>query len=157
MHLGTRSKSAIRTQPEQLRLLLGKTACGARASQKNRRGLRLQAQPGFAAPSCARRSPAKPPRPCRTRRRRPRSACMEQIKRASPLKRGSPFYLFGGGDGGNRTYRKLRFFTHLEGFAGKMQTINAQLQLSANSGRSQSDRIETCQKYCSSEQSPKSR
>lgn len=32
--------------------------------QKNRRGLRLQAQPGFAAASGARRSPANPPRPC---------------------------------------------------------------------------------------------
>ena len=30
-------------------LSLGKTACGAKPSQTNRRGLRLQAQPGFAA------------------------------------------------------------------------------------------------------------
>jgi hypothetical protein len=44
-------------------LLLGKTACGARPSQTNRRGLRLQAQPGFAAPSCARRRPRKTPVP----------------------------------------------------------------------------------------------
>ena len=71
------SDTGIRTRPERQMLLLGKTACGAKASQTNRRGLRLQAQPGFAAPSCVRRSPAKPPRPYRTRMRRPRSACME--------------------------------------------------------------------------------
>ena len=53
----------MRTRPEPLRLSLGKTACGARASQTNRRGLRLQAQPGFAAPSCARRRPRKTPAP----------------------------------------------------------------------------------------------
>ena len=37
------------TRPERLMLSLGKTVCGAKPSQTNRRGLRLQAQPGFAA------------------------------------------------------------------------------------------------------------
>ena len=61
--IGSELRSAIRTRPERLMLLLGKTACGARASQTNRGGLRLQAQPGFAAPSCARRRPRKTPAP----------------------------------------------------------------------------------------------
>ena len=61
--------------------------------------------------------------------------CMHGInKKGLHAKTGKPFYLISGGDGGNRTYRKLRFLRHLEGFAGKMQTINPQRQLSAKSG-----------------------
>ena len=58
--------------------------------------------------------------------------CMHGLNRKGlPAKTGKPFYLFRGGDGGNRSYRKLELFRNLEGFTGKIQTIKPQRQLSA--------------------------
>lgn len=86
-----RVRSGICTQPEQLRLSLGKTACGAKASQTNRRGLRLQAQSGFAAPSCARRRPRKTPAPVPDADSTP-AFCMHGInKKGFPAETGKPF------------------------------------------------------------------
>lgn len=104
-------------------LSLGKTACDAKPSQKNRRGLRLQAQPGFAASSCARRRPRKTPAPVPDADAT-LAFCMHGInKKGLPTKTGQPFYLFSDGDGGNRTYRKPIFLRYFEAFAVKMQAI----------------------------------
>src|SRR5471032_1258445 len=74
-------------------VFLGPAASALKPAQKNRRGLRLQAQPGFAAASGARRSPAKPPRPYRTRIRTRLSA--PRIKNKGPVAcaRGPLFFI----------------------------------------------------------------
>jgi hypothetical protein len=69
----------------------------------NRRAVRLQAHVGCAAASRLAETPHIPRvRRGRTRIQFPRSEPQEQIKKA-PSKAWSLFYLFGGGDGGNRT------------------------------------------------------
>jgi hypothetical protein len=126
-----RVKYAIRTRPERLRISSGKTACGANPGQTHRRGWRLQAQSGFAAIGRAVPVPRNTLAPVPDADAKP-AFCMHGINRKGlPAKTGKPFYLFRGGDGGNRSYRKLGFFRNLEGFAGKIQTIKPQRQLSA--------------------------
>jgi len=112
--------SAIRTRPERLRLSSGKTACGTKPGQTHRRGWRLQAPSGFAAIGRAVPVPRNTPAPVPDADAMP-AFCMHGINRKGlPAKTGKPFYLFRGGDGGNRSYRKLGFFRNLEGFAGKI-------------------------------------
>ena len=86
-------------------LSLGKTACGAKPIQTNRRGLRLQAQPGLRLSDELCSSPRKTPAPAPVLDADSMPAlCMHGInKKGLPAKTGKPFYLFSGGDGGNRT------------------------------------------------------
>ena len=88
-------------------LSLGKTACGAKPIQTNRRGLRLQAQPGLRLSDELCSSPRKTPAPAPVLDADSMPAlCMHGInKKGLPAKTGKPFYLFSGGDGGNRTER----------------------------------------------------